>query len=46
MQHHTEVFGNNIIHAWLVLTLKMVYSIHSFAKSAMKITIKVVCSKS
>ena len=42
MQHYTEVFGNNIIHAWLVLTLKLVHSIHSFAKSALSITIRIV----
>ena len=42
MQHHTEAFGNNIIDSWLVLTLKLVYSIYSFAKSALSITIKMV----
>ena len=42
MQHYTEAFGNNIIDSWLVLTLKLVYSIHSFAKSALSFTIKMV----
>ena len=45
MQHYTEAFGNNIIDSWLVLILKLVYSIHSFAKSALSITIRIVCSK-
>ena len=42
MQHYTEAFGNNIIDFWLVLTLKLVYSIYSFEKSALSFTIKMV----
>ena len=42
MQHYTEAFGNNIIDSWLVLTLKLVYSIYSFAKLALSFTIKMV----
>ena len=42
MQHYTEAFGNNIVDSWLVLTLKLVYSIHSFEKSALSITIRIL----
>ena len=42
MQHYTEAFENNIIDSWLVLTLKLIYSIYSIAKSALSFTIKMV----
>ena len=45
VQHYTEAFGNNIIDSWLVLTLKLVYLIYSFAKSALSFTIKMVWVK-
>ena len=45
MQHYTEAFGNIVIASWLVLILKLLYSIHSFAKSALSITIRIVCLK-